>query len=63
MSGVNKFAGEGQGKNHHVVIDKEKSSTISEEKVEPSEKVTPSESVVFVIKLTTSLARSALNYD
>ena len=45
MSRVNKFSGESQGKNRHVVFAKEKSSTISEEKVEPNEKVTPSEEV------------------
>ena len=45
MSGVNNFAGEGQGKIHHGVVAEEKSSAIAEEKLVPSEKVTPSEEV------------------
>ena len=45
MSGANKFSGEGQGKIHNVVIAKEQISTISREKVEPNDKVTPSEEV------------------
>ena len=40
MVGFNKFAGEGQAKNHHVVTYYQ---PISKEKVAPSEKVTPSE--------------------
>ena len=42
MSGVNKFSGEGQAKNHHAVP---YYWPIYEEKVSPSEKVTPSEEV------------------
>ena len=42
MSGVSKFSGEGQEKNHHVVP---YYWPISEEKVAPSEKVTPSDNV------------------
>ena len=33
VSGVNKFAGEGQGKIHPVVVDEEKSNTIVEETI------------------------------
>ena len=42
MSGVNKFAGEGQAINHHVVP---YYRPITKEKISPSEKVTPSEEV------------------
>ena len=45
MSGVNKFAGEGQGVIHHVVVSKGNSNTIDKEKVVTSEKVTPIEEV------------------
>ena len=50
MSGDNKFSGKGHTKIHPVVpyyqiVAKGKSSTISEEKMSPSEKVTPSEEV------------------
>ena len=42
MYGVNKFSGEGQAINHHVV---QYFFPIAEEKLAPSEKVTPSEDV------------------
>ena len=42
MSGVNKFSGEGQARNPHVV---QYHRPISKEKVAPSEKVTPNERV------------------
>ena len=45
MSGVNGVSGEGQVKIHHVFVYKEKSNTIAKEKLDPSEKVTPSEEV------------------
>ena len=45
MSRINKFAGEGQEKFHHVVVSEEKSCAISEEKVVQTEKVTPREEV------------------
>ena len=50
MSGFNKFSGEGQEKIHHVVVAKENSTTIAEEKVVTSEKDTPSEKVDKVTK-------------
>ena len=43
MSEINKFSEEGQEKIHDVVFVEAKSSTTSEEKVAPSEKVTLSE--------------------
>ena len=42
MSGANKFSGEGQARNHHVV---QYYQPVAEEKIAPSEKVTPSEEV------------------
>ena len=45
MSGVNKFAGEGQGKIHHVFVARRKVAPLPKKKVVPSEKVTPSEEV------------------
>ena len=44
MSGVNNFSGKGQGKIHHVFIAKgKKVAPLPKKKVDPSEKVTPSE--------------------
>ena len=48
MPGVNKFAGEGQAKNHHVVL---YCRPIVKEKVAPREKVTPSEEVEKLTKI------------
>ena len=45
MSGANKFAGEGQGKNHHIVDNKEKVEPLPNKKVEPSDNVTTSDDV------------------
>ena len=45
MYGVNKLAGEVQGEIHHIVVSKEKSNAISEEKLVTSKEVTTSEEV------------------
>ena len=45
MSGVDKFAGEVKGKNHHVVVAKEKVAPLTMKKIVTSEKITPSEEV------------------
>ena len=45
VSGVNRFAGEGQGKMYHVFVAKEKINAIEREKIVTSEKVATSEGV------------------
>ena len=45
MSGVNKFAGKGRGKIHHVVVAKEDLTPFPKRKIVTSEKVTTSEEV------------------